>query len=102
MEIQQGNELAANTVRPLLTARYPSQLFEAFGEGLLIVLLLSLIWRRARKPGVIAGWYFIICALVRILGEQFWMPDAHLGFQWLGLTGGGSSALRCSALACSG
>lgn len=86
--IQQGNQAAADALRPLLTARYPSQLFEALLEGLLIVVLLTLIWRRARKPGVIAGCYFIIYALVRIYGEQFRMPDAHLGFQWLGLTRG--------------
>ncbi|KYG64549.1 prolipoprotein diacylglyceryl transferase [Bdellovibrio bacteriovorus] len=86
--IQNGNEAAKEAIAPLLTPRYPSQLFAAFGEGLLLFLLLFFLWRRPRKPGFIAACFIIFYAIVRIADEQFRMPDAHIGFQWMGLTRG--------------
>lgn len=86
--IQQGNAQVTQAVAPLLAARHPSQLYEALLEGLFIVVVLWPIWRVPRKPGVIGGWFLVLYAAVRILGEQFRMPDAHLGFQALGLTRG--------------
>ena len=73
---------------PLLTARHPSQLYQAVLEGLLVVLALIWIWRKPRKPGVIAGCFIMGYAIARIVGEQFRMPDAHIGYDWLGLTRG--------------
>ena len=88
----QTNDRIADMVRALpldvLPARHPSQLYEALLEGLLLLVVLGLVWRRARKPGVIAGWFLVLYAVVRIIGEQFRMPDAHLGFQAMGLTRG--------------
>ncbi len=86
--VQDHNPLTENLLEPLLSPRYPSQLFEALLEGLALFIILSLIWTRPRKPGVIAGWFFSLYAIVRIIGEQYRMPDLHLGFQWLGLTRG--------------
>lgn len=85
---QNGNVAVQNAIRPLLDGRYPSQLFEAGLEGMLIFCTLMLIWRNPRKPGVIAGWFLVIYPLVRIVGEQFRMPDPQIGFQALGLTRG--------------
>lgn len=87
-EIQHDNTAVRDAVAPLLELRHPSQLYAAFGEGLLIFLLLFIIWRRPRKPGFIAACSIIFYAIVRICTEMFRMPDAHIGFQALGLTRG--------------
>jgi phosphatidylglycerol:prolipoprotein diacylglycerol transferase len=87
-EIQHGNTAVRDAVAPLLTLRYPSQLFEAFGEGLFLFLVLFFLWRKPRKPGFICATFIVAYAIVRILGEQFRMPDAHIGYQALGLTRG--------------
>lgn len=87
-EIQHGNQGVKDAVAPLLDLRHPSQLYAAFGEGLFIFLLLFLMWRKPKKPGMIAATFIVTYALVRIAGEQFRMPDAHIGFQALGLTRG--------------
>ncbi|WP_413288504.1 prolipoprotein diacylglyceryl transferase [Bdellovibrio sp. HCB337] len=87
-EIQNGNSAVKESLAPLLVARYPSQLFAAFGEGLLLFLILFFLWRKGRKPGFIAATFIVLYSLVRILDEYFRMPDAAIGYQWLGLTRG--------------
>lgn len=87
-EVQAGNVEVTSLVEPLLTARHPSQLYAAALEGLILFLLLTFIWRRPRKPGVISGWFCVLYGLLRIGGEHYRMPDAHIGFQWLGMTRG--------------
>lgn len=86
--VQTGNSAIQESLRPLLIARHPSQLYEALLEGTFLFICLALIWRTPRKPGVIAGWFFVLYSIVRIIGEQFRMPDAHIGFQLFGLTRG--------------
>lgn len=87
-EIQNGNEAARAAIEPLLVSRYPSQLIAAVLEGLLTFIILFFLWRKSRKPGFIAGSFVIIYSIVRIINENFRMPDAHVGFQALGLTRG--------------
>jgi phosphatidylglycerol:prolipoprotein diacylglycerol transferase len=64
--------------------RHPSQLYEAFLEG--AVLLAFMQWRFWRtdvvrdQPGRLAGEFLITYALVRIVGEIFREPDASLLF----------------------
>jgi phosphatidylglycerol:prolipoprotein diacylglycerol transferase len=86
--IQNGNEHVRSTLGLELTARYPSQLIEATLEGLLLFLITVFFWRKPRKPGVVGAVWLSSYALVRILGEQFRMPDAQIGFQLFGLTRG--------------
>ena len=86
--IQNGNVALKEALAPHLVARYPSQLIAGALEGGLIFIGLFFLWRKPRKPGVIGAWFVVIYALVRIFNEQFRMPDAHLGFQALGLTRG--------------
>lgn len=85
---EKGHVQVIEAMAPALTARYPSQLFQAVLEGLLVFVVLAVIWLKPRKPGVIAAWFGVIYAIGRILGEQFRMPDAHIGFQFLDLTRG--------------
>jgi phosphatidylglycerol:prolipoprotein diacylglycerol transferase len=59
--------------------RHPSQLYEAFFEG---VFLFMVMWgiRRVRAPrGAMLAFYLIGYGLVRFLIEFFREPDAHLG-----------------------
>ncbi len=78
-------------LRPVLEARHPSQLYAALLEGAFVFVMLLVIWRRARKPGVIGGWFLILYAAVRIFDEQFRRPDLHiqdLEFDAIGVTRG--------------
>lgn len=86
--IQDGNTAAKEAIAPLLTPRYPSQLFAAVGEGLFVFFVLFFLWRKPRKPGFIASCFVLLYAIVRVIDENYRMPDAHIGFQWLGLTRG--------------
>lgn len=86
--IQSGNTAAKEAIAPLLDPRHPSQLYAAAGEGLILFLILFFLWRRPRKPGVIGACFVVFYAIARIAGEQFRMPDAHIGYQLLGLTRG--------------
>lgn len=87
-QIQHGNTAAKEAIAPLLIARHPSQLYAAAGEGLFVFLVLFLLWYKPRKAGIIGASFLIVYGIVRIVQEHFRMPDAHLGFQALGLTRG--------------
>lgn len=62
--------------------RYPSQLFEAFAEGLLLFAVVNLlVWSGwFRRPGFVAGVFGIGYAVARIVCEFFREPDPQLGF----------------------
>lgn len=68
--------------------RYPSQLFQALLEGLILLIILQLIARKNPKPGFISGLFLILYGLFRIIGEFVREPDAHIGFLWGGITEG--------------
>jgi phosphatidylglycerol:prolipoprotein diacylglycerol transferase len=62
--------------------RHPSQLYEAFLEGLVIfVILFVLVHRQSirARPGLITGVFLILYAGFRIVVEFFREPDFHLG-----------------------
>ena len=85
---QNGNTQLNEALQLVLTPRHPSQLYQAFGEGLLMFIAIGLIWMRPRKPGILGAWFMVLYAVARVIGEQFRMPDAHIGYQALGLTRG--------------
>lgn len=86
--VQAGNQAVADALRPLLTARHPSQLYEALLEGAIVFIVLALVWRKPQAPGIITGIFFSVYAIGRIIGEQFRMPDPQIGFLWFGTTMG--------------
>ncbi len=86
--IQGGNAKLAEMMQPILEARHPSQLYQALMEGLIVLIACFLFWRRPRKPGVVGGLFLTLYAVMRIIGEQFRLPDAHIGYQVFGLTRG--------------
>lgn len=71
--------------------RHPSQLYQAFLEGVVLTLVMVAVWRFAdarRRPGLLAGTFCVGYAAARTIGELFREPDAHIGFLWGGLTMG--------------
>ena len=68
--------------------RYPSQLFEAATQGLVlfIVMLIAVAVLGMRRPGMLAGIFAIGYAVARIFCEFFREPDPQIGFlmgDWL-------------------
>jgi len=66
-------------LRGILTPRHPSQLYEAFFEGIVLFAILWFVRTRMRQPnGVLTGLFFICYATFRIIVESFREPDASL------------------------
>jgi phosphatidylglycerol:prolipoprotein diacylglycerol transferase len=74
------DELVAK-LSPLISHRHPSQLYQCFAESIVLGGILWLIWRRPRKPGVIAAWFMIVYGIGRIITEFWRLPDADLAVQ---------------------
>jgi phosphatidylglycerol---prolipoprotein diacylglyceryl transferase len=70
--------------------RHPSQLYEAFCEGILLFLLLFVAGRRGarRSPGIETGLFLAGYAVARMSGELFRQPDPQLGYLIFGTTMG--------------
>jgi phosphatidylglycerol:prolipoprotein diacylglycerol transferase len=87
---------------PLATGpglRHPSQLYEAFFEGL---VLFAVLWGLRRRPlprGAMLALYLVGYGVVRFVLEYFRQPDAHLGFVWMRFSMG---QLLCLAMAGAG
>lgn len=65
--------------------RHPSQLYEAFLEGLVLFIVLFVYRRRTdalNRPGELGGLFCIGYGAARFLVEFFRQPDAHLGYIW--------------------
>ncbi len=63
-------------LRDVLTPRHPSQLYEAALEGVVLFLVLWIMRTRCRVPrGILTGTFFILYAVLRIIGEIFREPD---------------------------
>ncbi len=62
--------------------RHPSQLYEAFGEGLLLFVVMAIAVRILgfRRPGLLGGIFILGYAVARIVCEFFREPDEQLGF----------------------
>jgi len=66
-------------LRSILTPRHPSQLYEAFFEGIVLFAILWFVRTRMRSPnGVLTGLFFICYAIFRVVVENFREPDASL------------------------
>jgi len=68
-----------DVLHSILTPRHPSQLYEAFFEGIVLFAILWFVRTRMRQPnGVLTGLFFICYAIFRIIIENFREPDASL------------------------
>ena len=68
--------------------RHPSQLYEAFFEGIILFLLLGYFFRKKylESPGKISYLFLIFYSLFRFLAEFFRSPDPQIGYLILNLT----------------
>jgi len=61
-------------------ARHPSQLYQAFLEGLVLFVLLWVVSARERPLGLISGLFLVAYGAFRFLVEFVRLPDEHLGY----------------------
>lgn len=60
--------------------RHPSQLYEAFFEGVVVFMAVWSFRKKSPFPGFLSGLYIFGYGFVRFFIEFFREPDAHLGF----------------------
>lgn len=65
---------------PYGLTRHPSQLYEAFFEGLVLFGLLMLIGKLIQRKGVLSASFLIGYGIIRFCIEYFRQPDSHMGF----------------------
>ena len=62
-------------------SRHPSQLYEAFLEGIVLFLILNFIMFKTKsKRGTCSYMFLILYGCLRIFSELFREPDAHIGY----------------------
>ena len=71
-------------------ARHPSQLYEAFLEGIILFLILLYFRKKnyLEKPGLISGVFLVFYSIFRFIVEFFRVPDEQLGYLILNLSMG--------------
>ena len=79
--------------------RHPSQLYEAFFEGIVLFIVLWTVKKRVTTRGAMLALYFVGYGLVRFFIEYARQPDAHLGFIFLSFSMG---QLLCLAMILAG
>lgn len=67
--------------------RHPSQLYEAFGEGLIPFLIIWLIRPKIQNQGVLGGIWVCLYAIARFFIEFFREKDEQMGY-YMGMTMG--------------
>lgn len=80
-QVQHGSEGIAKQLEPLISARHPSQLYQALTDGVLLLAVVWIVARRPRSPGVISAWWLISYGVMRISTEFVRLPDADLAVQ---------------------
>jgi len=79
--------------------RHPSQLYEAFFEGIVLFIVLWVVKNRVTTRGAMLALYLMGYGLVRFFIEYARQPDAHLGFVFLSFSMG---QLLCLAMILAG
>ena len=65
---------------PLGLMRHPSQLYQAFGEGIILFSYMLFIARKPKPMMNISGHFLTGYGVIRFLSEFFRTPDKHIGF----------------------
>ena len=68
--------------------RYPSQLLQSLLEGLILFIIMQIIIRKTRSPGLTSGCFLILYGIFRSFAELFREPDPQIGFLPGGITQG--------------
>lgn len=69
------------------TPRHPSQLYQAITEGIVLLIILIIVRRKATKVGQLSAWFLVCYGGLRMISEFFRQPEPGLGYL-LGLTRG--------------
>ncbi len=69
-----------------LVARHPTQLYEAFLEGVVILIVMYVLSRKTppRSRGSYAGVFLVLYGVFRFAIEFVRLPDSQLGYLWGG------------------
>ncbi len=75
--VRAGNKQVISIVEPLLIARHPSQLYQAFAEGIVLGTVLCFIFFviRPKRHGIVGCWFLIVYGILRIMTEIWRVPD---------------------------
>ena len=70
--------------------RHPSQIYEAFLEGILLFVILKFFWNKEKYKvsGKLSSLFLILYSTFRFFSEYFRVPDEQLGYIVLNLTMG--------------
>ncbi len=68
--------------------RHPSQLYEAFFEGIFLFAVLWYVRKKQKTSGAMIAFYLIGYGSVRFIIEFFRQPDSHIGFVFLSFSMG--------------
>jgi len=79
--------------------RHPSQLYEAFFEGIVLFIILWSVRRKRTFDGFFFSLYLVGYGAIRFIIEFVREPDMHLGFIWASLSMG---QLLCAVMVCLG
>ena len=60
--------------------RHPTQLYEAFLEGLILFMILNILLIKKAKIITVTSFFLIFYSTFRFLVEFFRVPDAHIGY----------------------
>ncbi|WP_024329790.1 prolipoprotein diacylglyceryl transferase [Thioalkalivibrio sp. ALR17-21] len=60
--------------------RHPSQLYQAFLEGVVLFVVLWLVSRQPRRTGLVSGLFLTLYGAFRFMVEFVREPDAHIGY----------------------
>ena len=69
--------------------RHPSQIYEAFFEGILLFYILFYFQKKGiltNKSGLLSSLFLIFYSIFRFICEYFREPDPHLGLQYFNLS----------------
>ena len=65
---------------PLGISRHPSQLYQAFGEGILLFVYMLWVSNKPKPMMNISGHFLSGYGVIRFVSEFFRTPDQHIGF----------------------
>ncbi len=72
-----------------VVAKYPTQLLQAFLEGIVLFVVLYIYSRKPRPLGSVTGLFLTLYGVFRFYVEFYRMPDEHIGYlMWNWLTMG--------------
>ncbi|PLX45203.1 MAG: prolipoprotein diacylglyceryl transferase, partial [Desulfobacteraceae bacterium] len=73
---------------PGAALRHPTQLYEAFFEGIVLFIVLWNLRKLKTPKGAMLSFYIIGYGLVRFFIEFYRQPDSHIGFVFMSLSMG--------------